>query len=74
VPATVAVRATAIADLHDELTAERHESRDFAARIRVGADRIIAAAIADRGDVVVNEAGKIAYLADRRIRQTGGVL
>lgn len=57
-------------DLREELTAERAESRDFAARVRVGADRIVSAASVGSRMAVVNEAGKLGYLADRRLRQT----
>lgn len=69
VPATVTIRATALADLQDELQAERAESRDFAERVRVGATRLTAAASAGSRMVVVNEAGKLGWLADRRLRQ-----
>jgi hypothetical protein len=71
-PTLVAVRATAIADLRDELRAEQAESRDFAERVRLGATRITAAASAGSRVAVVNEAGKLGFLADRRLRQLGG--
>ena len=60
------------ADLREELSAERAESHDFAVRVRVGADRIVAAASVGSRMAVVNEAGKLGYLADRRLRQTDG--
>ena len=62
-----------MADLTDELTAERADGRDFAERVRVGATRITAAALAGSRMAVVNEAGKLGYMADRRLRQNGGL-
>jgi hypothetical protein len=66
----VDIRATVLADLQDELTAERQESADFAERVKLGSGRIIAAASAGSRHAVVNEAGKLGYLASRRLRQT----
>ncbi len=72
VPATVTLRASAVADLMDELAAARAEGHDFASRVQTGAGRIIAAASAGSRLAVVNEAGKLSYLASRRLRQLDG--
>lgn len=72
VPTLVPIRATVLADLQDELAAEKGEGRDFAERVRLGSGRIIAAASAGSRMAVVNEAGKLSYLASRRLRQTEG--
>jgi hypothetical protein len=71
-PTLVPVRATALADLQDELVAQRAEAIDFALRMRTGATRITAAASAGSRMAVVSEAGRLGYLADRRLRQLGG--
>lgn len=71
VAATVTVRATELADLRDELVAHQAESQAFGERIRVGVDRIIAAASAGSRMAVVNEAGKLGHAADRFLRQRG---
>jgi hypothetical protein len=74
VAATVTVRASELSDLENELTAERAESRDFAERVRVGAARIRAAIATGSDMAAINEAGKIGYLADRRLAQLGSVV
>lgn len=59
----------ALRDLREEFTANRAEEYAFADRVSVGAGRIVAAAAAGSRMVVVNEAGKLGYLAGRRLRQ-----
>lgn len=58
--------------LAEELTAVQAEDLAFAERVRVGADRIVAAAAIGARTAVVNEAGKLGYHASRRLRQLGG--
>jgi len=60
-------------ELRIEIQAHLREDREFAERVRIGVDRISAAATAGSRMAVVNEAGKLGYLADRRIRQIGPV-
>lgn len=71
VPATVTIRRSALDDLADELHVEQAEGIELAERVRVGADRIVAAATAGSRMAVVNEAGKIGYHASRFLRQRG---
>lgn len=58
-------------DYREELTAQLAEERDFAERVRIGATRLIALALAGSPAAVVNEAGKLGYYADRRLTQIG---
>jgi len=58
--------------LAEELGATQAEDLAFAERVRQGTDRIVAAAAAGDRRYIVNEAGKLGYLAGRRLRQLGG--
>jgi len=60
-------------ELELELIAERAESREFAATVRLGVDRITAAAAAGDRRFIVNEAVKLGYHASRRLRQLEGL-
>lgn len=60
--------------LTEDLTARHAEDLAFAERVRMSADRLVAAAAAGSRTAVVNEAGRLGYLADRRIRQLGPVV
>lgn len=61
-------------DYREELTAQLAESRDFAERVKVGSARIRAAVSVGSDMAAVNEAGKLGYLADRRLAQIGSVV
>jgi hypothetical protein len=60
-------------DLREELVAERAEGVLLAERVRVGADRIVAAATVGSRMAIVNEAGKLGYHASRFLRQRAGL-
>jgi hypothetical protein len=61
-------------DLELESLAHHAEDLAFVDRVRVGVDRIVAAAAVGSRTGVVNEAGRIGYLASRRRAQLGSVL
>lgn len=69
VPATVSLRATQLADLQDELHAERCEGTALATLCLESANRIHVAAAADRGDIVLDQAGRIGVAAGRFLAQ-----
>lgn len=75
VAATVQIRATELADLRDELTAERQESVELASRIEAIAATIRDAAIPAGHMAIADLANTIAALATRHVRQrSSGVL
>jgi len=57
-----------------ELRIERQEHRTFAERVLAGAQEIHRAIPAGLTRRIEVKALELAYLADRRIRQTGGIL
>lgn len=62
-------------NLRLELLAQRDENLAFANRVRIGVDRIVTAAAAGARHVVVNEAGRLGYEANRaRVRLSSVVL
>lgn len=61
------------ANLRDELRAERREGVDFAEEVRARASRIHLAVQADRPDLALHLGASLVVLADRRLRQTGGI-
>lgn len=61
-------------NLRDELRAERLEGRLFAEEVRAYASRIDLAVRADRPDLALHLGASIVALADRRLRQLGGIL
>lgn len=71
VPSVVSVRATSLADLHDELTAERSEGVALATLSLDAANRIHVAVAAGNDRLVLDAAGRIGVAAGRFLAQRG---
>jgi hypothetical protein len=71
-PAMVAVRATRLADLEDELYAERAEHRDFASLVDLHSRRAYRALQVGHVETVEQQVAAVISLAGRRLRQTTG--